>query len=329
MASTPFGLSLFPPFEVISVGIIGTPQLLDAESDMDESFVRSYQRTYQVFASTDVDENYVRSNLGIAIGFPHPTDPGSLCKGISVRLSPANKVKYDSINNPAEAADPPPNGSLCYKWEATVTWGVWDPGTHTATGNPVDQPTRVFFESQTFEEICDKDVDGVPIMNSAYTRFDPPVTRDKTRPVLRVVRNEATFSDSTILAYADKVNSDVVGAYPVRTLKCSAPTAEKKFSQDTGNQYYEVTYLLSYNEATWDKEVLDAGYEELDPSDPTKRRKVLDGSGQPISTPALLDGEGHPLPPPIDEDNAVYLTFRVYEEIDFASSFDFATGIFN
>jgi hypothetical protein len=239
-------------------------------------------------------------------------------------------VVYDSANNPGGAVSPPAERTECFVWLATVNWGVWDPLTHTSTGDPIDQPTRVFFEAQTFEEICDVDKDGNPICNSAFSPFDPPVTRDRTRPVIRVVRNEATFSDSTILAYADKVNSDVVETvYPARTLKCSAPTAEKKFAQFTGNEYYEVTYVLHYNEKTWDKSILDAGYEELDPADDTKRRKILDDSGQPLSSPAMLDGSGHKLPAPIDHTDVNYMTFKVYEEIDFASSFGFATGIFN
>jgi hypothetical protein len=310
------------------VGMIGTAQLIDDTADIDDQYVRTYRRSYLAFSTTDKDAAYVRNNIGIGIGATHPSDSQALCKRITVKLAAKNMGFYDSFTNIAMAVTPPANGTECYVWQADVEWGLWNPQTHTATGDPADTPLQVFFESQTFEEISDVDINGNPVVNSAYSYFDPPVTRDRTRPNIRVVRMEDSFSDSTILGYADKVNSDVVGDYPVRTLKCAAPTAETLYSQFTGAKYYKVTYLLAYNPDTWDKVLLDQGLEELDPSDATKRRKIF-VENQPASSPQLLDGSGHYLAPPVTSSNVNYLTYQVYDTLNYASAFGFPSGTFN
>jgi hypothetical protein len=276
----------------------------------------------------DYDEVHVRNNLGIAIFNTHPSDSGMVVTRVSVKMDPNQKVVYDSADNPGGAVSPPSAGTWVFQWLAEITYGPWDPLRHSNDGDPASQPIRVYFEGQTFQEDVDFTVSGNPVCNSASDPYDPTIKRDRTRPILRVIRNEASFTASTILGYADKVNSDVVGPYAERTLKCSCPIGEPKFSQFTGDTYYEVTYIIHFNPDTWDPEVPDVGLWQLDPSDATKRLPILSEEGLPVTTPQYLDGSGHALAPPVDHTDISTITFEIYEAINFASSFAFPSGTF-
>ena len=41
-----------------------------------------------------------------------------------------------------------------------------------------------------------------------------------------------------------------------------------------------------------------------------------------------LDGSGHALPPPIDHTTVNYLTWQIYETLDFDATFSFPIGTF-
>jgi hypothetical protein len=310
------------------MGLIGTPQLQDDNAEIDDQYIRTYHRSYLVYSTIDVDSWYVRNNSGISIAETHPNDSQALCKRISVKLASKQMGVYDSINNPAGAGSPPASPTSCYVWNLEVEWGLWNPQTHTSSGDPAETPLRVFFESQVFQEICDLDQAGNPIVNSAGSPFDPPPMRDVTRPIIRVVQLMTEFSDSTILAYSDKINSDVVGYYPVHTLKCQSVTAEERYSQFTGAKYYAVTFILAFKVDTWDLKLVDAGYEQLVSGSSTTRQKILD-QGIPLSAPGLLNGSGAYLEPPVSSSHVAILTFQIYDAISYASAFDFPSGTFN
>lgn len=300
-------------------------QLKDSESSIDEHYFRSSSETYQVEASIDMDANQVRVGFGVTIYGTHPTDAGQVCKGVSAKLAHPHQAIFFNDLNLADAH----NGSACFVWHVTVSFGPWDPLAGTATGSPSDQPPSVRFEGVTYQEVADLDVDGNPVVNTAGDAFDPPVMRDRTRPVIKIVRNETSFDDSTILAYSDKVNSDTFYNYPPKTLKCSAPRGEPLYSQFSGQNYYRVEYELHYNADTWAARVLNQGYRQLVTSGGATTQEPILAGGTPISSPAMLDEDGAYIPPPVDASDIILLEYDIYEELDFTATFDLPPGLLN
>lgn len=315
------------------MGLIGLPQYLDDDAAIDEKFFRTSKRTFRLWATDDMNAMQVRAALPISLYSAHPSDSGAKLKGIGVSLDPPGKVQYDAAKNPGGAVTPPDNGTWVLQWKATLDYGPVNPQEVSEDGDPTNQPIQVFYEGQTFQDPADEDKDGNPVVNSAYDYFDPPIMRDKTRVIVRAIRNELSFSGSLAASLADCVNSDQIldagggVVFDVRTLKTSFPRGVPKWSQFLGANYYEVEYIFTVNHDTWDFRTLNQGYRELDPSASTKRRQIL-VEGQPATSPVLLDSSGHALLPPVDHTNVNYVKSRVYKEISFASSFGFPVGTF-
>lgn len=313
------------------MAIIGFPQLVDAEINLDDKFIRTYKRVYQLFATLDFDEDDVVNGLDIRVFNAHPKNPFAVVTGIQVKLKEPTICTYDPFGNPgnAEPANIPANGTKCYVWIATINYGPWNPLTHTDDGDPFSQPVQIFYDPQTFQEAADKDKDGNPVVNAAFDSFDPAPQRDKTRPIIRAVHNEPTFSMSLAASLADCVNSDQIldvdGAviYEARTLKIACPRGNPQFSQEKNITYYQVEYQFAINHNTWDIATLNQGYRELD--DSGNRRPIL-VNGQTATTPVMLDESGVALLPPVDKDNVNYVSFRVYDEVSFADNFPFLVG---
>lgn len=283
------------------MGIIGTAQLLEAECDIDDQYARSGTRTYEVFATIDVDEVYIRNNLGIYIFNTHPSDVRMVVKKTSVKLKAPNQGVYDNAQNTGGAGTLPAPNTPCYVWLATVTYGPWNPIEHTDTGEPTDQPLRVRMVPVNTPQIVYEDVDGNPIVNSAGDYYDPPIERDYPRWTLTIVRNETSPSPATIGVYANRTNESDWNGFPAKTVKLSPMTIpEAKFSQFSGAAYWEMEYTFEINFDTWTKVVLNQGYRQL-AADGTLEPILV--AGTPASTPVMLDENGHAILTPGYEDS--------------------------
>lgn len=197
-------------------------------------------------------------------------------------------------------------------YAVTVNYGPLDPG---EMAEALDRKIRIQFSFNKFERIVWIDEDGNPIRNSAGDPFGDPVTRDDSRPIIVVTRNEDVNDFDVTLAgqYQDVVNDDTWNTFPARTVKCTEiRTSEERKDPSTNLYYYEVTYVFEVKWDTWTRKILDQGFAYLDGG---VRKPFLDADQQPISDPRLLDGLGAELP---DGDPPVELDFRTYPDADFA-----------
>jgi hypothetical protein len=299
------------------VPILRTPQLVSAEAGIDDQYQRTYTRLYRVYADLASDENYVRKHCGIAPNTPHPTDPRSVAKSIRLALATPSPVTFFDPDDPSNAG----NNLLCYHWLATVDYGPWNPLEHSPDGDPLHQPIRFRLDPQAVEEPVLLDKDGVPVLNSASDPFDPPITREVTEYLLTVMRNEADIDLVTVLLSSGQgqVNNDVWNGFAARTVKIlPIKIPERMYSQETNKFYFPMEYVFHIKLQTWDEKVVNQGLGELyTNAGVTRRRAILDPSGQPATTPVLLDIYGHKLVQPINASNVVILSFRISPEIDF------------
>lgn len=311
------------------MGLLG---LIPVKSDSKENdqFERSGTRSYTAGFTADCDENYARANLGASfvINYPHPSDSGQVVAEIAV--SQGGEVSI--WTNPLNATDTN-NGTACYYWDVQITYGPWDPLTHTATGNPVDQPVDVSFQWQVFEQAADVAmVPGsspptfVPVLNSANDPFDPPVTREQLKGIMRVAWNSLTFSPATFFAYGNMINSDTWNGFNPFSVKFSPPNMPQRlYSQFLGQNYYrlEAEFAFNPNDGGWNAKPIDRGYRALNGSGVPY--KIVDVNGQPISQPALLNGSGAVLTSP---SGYVQIPFQVYLSTAFATAFPNLTTLF-
>jgi hypothetical protein len=248
----------------------------DRGASMDATFVRNSDRKFLVYSDVYDDENFVLFNLGIGIGNAQPFDAQQRCIGLAVRST--------------GRAACPTDQSDATRWEATVTYGPWNPLTLSYDGNPVNIPMRFRFDFENTSIPCIVDVDGKPIVNSAGDYYDPPVEMDHAKVTLTVSRNESGPNPAVILALENVLNVAVWNGFPAKTVRFLCPTMpEVEYSQATSSFYWPMQYKFDIDFNTWVKQVLNRGYRQLDSNGKLVPIYV---NGQPLSDPVFLDSEG-------------------------------------
>jgi hypothetical protein len=254
---------------------------------------RTYTRIFQIKTTSDVGMKTVREGLGLDIGdtyvFGLETDAGAFVNSIEVSCDD------DSSRS----------------WTATVQYGPID--TTVKPLNPLDEKPRVAWGWAQFQEAVTKDRDDNPILNTAFDPFDPPLARDQSRPVLGLVRNEATFDQDLADSLRDTVNDDVWWGAAAGKVKIGNISAARQNNPDAGGWYWEVSYEFQFNRDGWAAKPLNAGFRQLNSTGDKQEKIYRDGSE--ISSPALLDVDGHAIDP---GGTPLFLEFDIYPESDFS-----------
>jgi hypothetical protein len=123
---------------------------------------------------------------------------------------------------------------------------------------------------------------------------------------------------ASILTYPGAINS---GPCVLDGITCAAETlrivgtdiSEVRF--ENGVEFRVVTFQYEYRKDGYELSLLDQGF-RYDPGDGT-RKKILDGDGDPVSSPALLAGDGTVLDDPSPA-TAFFLTFDVHTSMSFS-----------
>lgn len=268
---------------------------------------RGGTRTYQAIFGPSDDENFVANNCGFPIFARHPTDFGKMIVGIEVKL--------------VERGTPDPTGADASLWDVSITYGPINPA---QVASPLDMTPVVRVAGTRIRKLAINDKDGDPILNTVGDPYDPPVEKDATSLTIYVRRNEEVGNITTailnVLGRSDKVNENDWLTFPARSLKLAPLTIpERQYDAIKRKYYYPMEYQFEYKEELWDEQLLNAGFRFLDTSvDPPKLRQVMVDSA-PATVPVLLTKGGGKLDPPVDKDNIVINTHKIYEELDYST----------
>jgi len=174
--------------------------------------------------------------------------------------------------------------------------------------NPVLWHPEVNWGSEQFDEVVEKDRAGTAITNSAGDPFDPPLTETRSRSLLTLSRNEATWDPDWPETYENSVND---ASITICGKTAAAGTALIRslgavYAEANGYEYWRVTYAIAFKSDGWAREVLDAGYYRAKKAGETERPRI-ERDGMAVTEPARLDGSGEKL----DDDSAsVFLSFN-------------------
>lgn len=231
--------------------------------------------------------------------------------------TPSIGMRVDSIDCKAEA-----DKGWRYWWvEVRYTNRPADPNKPDDDGDkdPLNDPVEIDWDSGDGKETIRKDLDGNPIQNSAYDRFDTDPEIDVPRPVLVITKNFATFDAPTAYDYGGTVNEAEWQGAEAGTLLLRRIRARKQIRN--GIKYWAVTCEFEYDPNGWQLQLLDQGYNEvfLGPR-ATLAKRPIKLNGEDCKKPQMLNGLGFSIA--IDDLQAgtvdpVYLTFRVRREKDF------------
>lgn len=296
----------------------------EAYQEGDGTSVTTSSKAWRVYTSsaTDDEHDVFAYALLPKIGTAHPGDAASRCIRRTARPESHGQKKHWIFV--AEYSD---------KWEIEE--------------NPLDDPAKTEWSTETFQTPVWETVDGKGIVNSAGDPFDPPAEKDDSRWTSITRKNIPDYVPTWIFAYQDCVNSDSYTldgvTIPAGYSKISAISLGE--SQSRNDVAYRVLSLTIHhrgeNEGTgsgsgsygsgsgsdeinpWDLNLLDAGMREIpadgDAGGTDGRRNILNAKdGLPVSSPVPLDGEGHAIDEPT-LDNCNWIQFQVYFEKAFGS----------
>lgn len=267
-------------------------------------------------------------------------------------LSSAVRAADDGSTSIPELGDAYPDNSsaFCSKvvpqqqensrlyWIVTVTYETPQSQDDTGGGGGGDPTTfddRIAWGSRTIQVPVEVDVNGLPIINSAGDKFDPPPTKDKYLLEVSISTNQSSYTGIESKNYMGKINDANVAftgwTAAAGTLLCASIEAQNKYKNNY--EYYEVTYVFVYDPEGWVLSLLNVGFNERTQDRNGNltlkhiEREDDDGNLVRVPNPVPLYGAGSGF-----EGQAVpaselarstsyinYIDFDILEEADFSS----------
>jgi hypothetical protein len=290
----------------------GTPVELgvDNEGQRNVAGVRTYRRQFYVLATATTDDEYGAVNAtGIpAIGDAHPSDSGARLRD--------KRAKRESA-------------------DARLKWIVdcqYSSGTATTAqpDNPLSRDPDISLDTEYIDRIPTAAFNGTnwttAVANTAGDLFDPPPSIQVPVTVIRIGRNESSFTVSTKNTYEGTVNSatlTIAGqSLTARQALMRSITASK--ATENGTTYYRVNYEILVADlngptigtspdavatTTHDLVIANTGYFQLVGG--VKAPCLVTSTGEPANVPQLLAADGTQLS---ISGAPVWLSFRVRRE---------------
>ena len=212
----------------------------------------------------------------------------------------------------------------------TVTCGIQPSG-----GEGTKFEITITVDGDEYSEPIFKDVNSKPIKNSCNQSYEPPLEKTYNERESMSINFKSDVVDvSTISATRGKVNDAEVTLH-IAALGYSRTFAEKTLQlkkasytvtiDNTGAKlYWSISYVCTYDPATWAAPIVDRGLYTLDPSGAVdsaglpKLVPILDREGLPVTTPQFLNGSGQKLAAGA---NVHIDTYELYSTADFTALF--------
>jgi len=183
--------------------------------------------------------------------------------------------------------------------------------------DPLNQPAKVSWSHAESDEPIDRDINGLPIVNSVGESPDPPITKEVNDILLRIERNEQYFDSQLAEEYKGAINSDDFYGYLPGKVKCI--TFAGTPVRAAWLEYYQVTYEFQIRvRDNWKRRILDQGFRTktgVDAEGTPIYAVCADSEGIPLSQPVLLDGLGDKK---ADDADAVFLEFDLLDSKPFS-----------
>lgn len=156
------------------------------------------------------------------------------------------------------------------------------------TDNPLNQPPDINWDFVDEDRPMVNDSYGTPVLTSAQHAFDPPLTYPLKCPVLKITRNEATYSPGYARQFTSSLNLlPFAGAEPLYA-RMDYFTGHKQISN--GVIYYQVNYSITFLDLSHVLYILDKDFRDID------GKLFLDPlTGTALSNETLLNGRGKKL----------------------------------
>lgn len=183
--------------------------------------------------------------------------------------------------------------------------------------NPLSQPNKYSYTSESVTEPYFRDTDNKPVVNSAGEVYAQTPQRERSYGVITITRNVSSYDDATAESYRNLINSGSVSingtTYAARKLRIKQYDASGPNEQN-GVTYWTETIVIAKRPEGWDHVLEDRGLNELIDDE---LYPILDAKMDPVQLPWPLDGEGFACFNPTD--TPAQRTYKPYTADNFPS----------
>jgi hypothetical protein len=224
--------------------------------------------------------------------------------------------------HPAPIAAPAYAKTINYQQIGNTPLGWHVEVTYTSERNRGDDPSDdeilVSFTSELYQEPVYQDIFGEAIINTAGDYFiDPSPTITKSDLIAQIKANVSSVP-TWVIGYQNAVNNSqvTIGGLAVPQGKAQIVRIDIGDRQKRNSTtFYPMTTEVHISRRGFRLHPLNAGFRELNDSD--EPVKILGPDGKAPTQPALLNEQGKKIAKPTEED-AIFLDFQVYPELDFS-----------
>jgi hypothetical protein len=295
------------------VSVVAYEHWSGRSGDLDDKFGRVYERKYLVLSDLPTNQVAVLGAAGLpAVWSAFPADPFALAVSRHAEPDPEDPLRWWVVVRYSTRVHPQPTESP----GAGLPGGPPQGTDSSGSQNPLNRPIRIRWYTEKWQKPIEREVSdaGVSagqnwIRNAAGDPFLPPVTVDRSRFVIEIHKNEATFDHDKVEAYLDSVNKEEFLGYGVKKVKFSECSTDGP-QLESGVIFWQSTYKFHVDKNGWLIRLLNAGV-----------RKLVGGAiahvmvnGIPVSRPVPLAANGDVLAVGA---NPVELTFQGYGVTDF------------
>lgn len=266
---------------------------------LNDRYRRAYEEPWLVYtddARTDPATVIVQSQaFGVpAVWSSYATDTYALCHNLSAR----------------EDSHP-------QRWIVTAEFSSDVTDITRQNANPLLRPPEVTYDTEEYEEAMQyalalngvaapanpdgqvADPTPVALQNSAQDWYDPPPTRTKSRSVLTIVQNLASFDERVQQTYVNTTNKTRWRNYVPGLVYCRKIGGKREFENNL--PFWSVTFIMVVGNddwtdlgisTFWELRMLDAGRFYRDSNN--RPLRFTDGQGHVLES-GLLRGDGQAL----------------------------------
>jgi hypothetical protein len=309
---------------------------------------RSYKRIHRVYLNRDNPANKFLGPISVSL-CPYLPLPGSFYQ---------TAYDWDKLAILTEQEAQEENKDDWLNWIVTSTYSTdlrrgapIVPGnaasqSQGAQNNPEMEKPEVNWSFGAVQVALTKDLDGVPILNSAGLPFSPPPTFTFYHPILSISRNERNYNVDRAEGFAGALSDAEFLKRPPKAIQIEPPQVSSRYKGTLG--YWRASYKLNfapiipnqnmnliddiielpevgdpdtienfrYIYKPWDPYILDQGMDEITLRDGEIKTIPIRRNHAPITHPVLLDGAGHEqLPDAGGVRQPFYLKFRVQRTV--------------
>lgn len=285
------------------MSVLAIGEIAEGREHTDDGEIRTYRRIFWVETDDPTDdENIVLTATGLPQRFDYYETPSST--DVDALLMDITISQYDGSKT---------------LWRVTCNYTTESVDPTEQVDNPLDEPPDISFSFETMQvpalvarDPANPTAGADWIRTAAKEPYNPPPTVDQSRLVCTISRNEPYYDVTVASQYIDAVNSDYFFGLPPRTAKIRSLDAS--FESKSGINYWRITYVIAFNELTWDLQLLNYGSVYLDSGGNQTRFVTTDGSAYL----GFLKADGTKYTATTFTSTDLLRTYRVHKERPFA-----------